>query len=111
MKSELSSFASNEGFSWEVSPANSPWRQGRCEVRVKVLKKLITIAVGNARLSPTELQTVLFEAANLCNERPIGVHKVPKAEGTFQVLTPNSLLMGRSLNKVPDDSYLATHLK
>ena len=111
MESELSSFASNEGFSWEVSPANSPWRQGRCEVRVKVLKKLITMAVGNARLSPTELQTVLFEAANLYNERHIGMHKVPNADGTFQVLTPNSSLIGRSLNKVPDDSHLATHLR
>ena len=111
MKNQLPEFASNEGFSWLVSPANSPWRQGRCEVRIKVLKKLITIAVGNARLSPTELQTVLFEAANLCNERPIGVHRIPKADGTFEVLTPNSLLIGRSLNKVPDDSQLAVHLK
>ena len=111
MKDQLSSFATGSSFSWEVSPANSPWRQGKCEVRIKLLKKLITIAIGSARLTPTELQTVVFEAANLCNERPIGVHKVPKADGTFQVLTPNCLIMGRSLNKVPDDSNLASHLK
>ena len=111
MQDQLSSFATGSSFSWEVSPANSPWRQGKCEVRIKVLKRLITIAIGSARLTPTELQTVVFEAANLCNERPIGVHKVPKADGTFQVLTPNCLIMGRSLNKVPDDSNLASHLK
>ena len=54
---------------------------------------------------------MLFEAANLSNERPIGIHKTPKADGTFKVLTPNCLLMGRSLNSVPDDSELASHMK
>ena len=111
MKDQLSNFAAGTNFSWEVSPANSPWRQGKSEVRIKVLKRLITIAVGSSRLTPSELQTVIFEAANLCNERPIGVHRVPKSDGSFQVLTPNSLLIGRSLNKVPDDSELALHLK
>ena len=111
MNEQLSNFAAGINFSWEVSPANSPWRQGKSEVRIKVLKRLITIAIGSARLTPSELQTVIFEAANLCNERPIGVHKVPKADGSFQVLTPNCLLIGRSQNKVPDDSQLATHLK
>ena len=111
MKSDLEHFAGNTSFSWEISPANSPWRQGRAEVRIKVLKKLITVAVGSCRLTPMELQTVLFEAANLSNERPIGINKTPKADGTFKVLTPNCLLMGRSLNAVPDDTELAGHMK
>ena len=111
MKTDLEYFAGNTSFSWEISPANSPWRQGRAEVRVKVLKKLITVSVGSSRLTPTELQTVLFEAANLSNERPIGINKTPKVDGTFKVLTPNCLLMGRSLNAVPDDTELASRMK
>ena len=75
------------------------------------MKRLLKIAVGAVRLSPTELQTVLFEAANLSNERPLGVIKTPRADGTFGVLTPNSLLLGRSTNKVPDDSGLAARMK
>ena len=84
MQDHLSSFATGSSFSWEVvSPANSPWRQGKYDVRIKVLRRVITIAVGSTRLTPNELQTVVLEAAHLCNERPIGVHKVPKADGTF----------------------------
>ena len=111
MKSDLEHFVGNTSFSWEINPANGPWRQGRAEVRIKVLKKLITVSVGSCRLTPTELQTVLFEVSNLSNERPIGINKTPKADGAFKVLTPNCLLMGRSLNSVPDDSELANHMK
>jgi len=76
-------------------------------VRIKCIKRLLQITVGWSRLSPTELQTVLFEAANLSNERPIGVIKTPSADGTFHVLTPNSLLLGSSKNSVPDDTQLS----
>ena len=37
--------------------------------------------------------------------------KTQKADGSFRVLTPNCLLMGRSLNTVPDDTELASHLR
>ena len=86
-------------------------RQGRAEVRIKSLKKLIAISVGPSKLTPLELQTVLFEVANLSNERPIGINKTPKVDGSFPVLTPNSLLLGRSLNTFPDDNLLASQLK
>ena len=102
---------SGNNFSWEISPADSPWRQGRTEVRIKSLKRLLTIAVSSAKLSPVELQTVLFEAANLANERPLGVMKLPNTDGSFTVLTPNNLLMGRSLAKVPDDIHIGDKLK
>ena len=44
------------------------------------------------------MQTVLFEAANLCNERPLGVSKKVQADGTYLVLMPNCLLIGRATN-------------
>ena len=69
------------------------------------------ISSTSTRLSPLELQTVLFECANLVNERPLGVLKTPREDGTFKVLTPNSLLIGRSLGTVPDDISLRSHLK
>ena len=111
MKSNLGSLAAEANFQWEISPANSPWRQGRTESRIRSLKRLLAIAVGPVKLTPVELQTVLFEAANLANERPIRVVKTPDAEANFKVLTPNCLLLGRSSISVPDDVNLATHLK
>ena len=47
----------------------------------------------------------------MCNNKPIGVNKSPRKDGTFAVLTPNCLLMGRASNCVPDDSDLEQHLK
>ena len=111
MSRQLSNLATEKNFKWSISPANSPWRQGSSEVRIKNLKRLLQISVGSVKLTPTELQTFLFEAANLTNERPIGVGKSPRADGTFNVLTPNKLLMGRSTNSVPDDARLSSHLK
>ena len=108
---DLANYAGGKGFLWCISPADSPWRQGRAEVSIKIIKRLIKIAVGDTRLTPSELQTVLFEAADICNNRPIGVNKSPEEDGSFAVLTPNCLLMGKAMNKVPDDSKLEQHLK
>ena len=111
MREQLVSFAGASNFTWSTSPADSPWRQGKCEVRIKMIKRFLKIAVGPVKLSPVELQTVLFEAANMANERPVGINKTPSADGVFKVLTPNCLIMGRSTNAVPDDMDLAKHLK
>ena len=108
---DLSNYAGENGFSWGISPADSPWRQGRAEVSIKIVKRLVKIAVGDAWLTPSELQTVLFEVADMCNNKPIGVNKSPLEDGSFTVLTPNCLLMGRTTNCVPDDSDLEHHLK
>ena len=47
MQSQLVGLAASTNFSWNISPANSPWRQGKCEVRIKSIKKLVTAAVGS----------------------------------------------------------------
>ena len=81
-------------FTWETSLADSPWRQGKCERWIRVLKRLIRFAVGDFRLSPIEFQTILFEAASLCNKRPVGINKKFQLDGSLQVLTPNCSIMG-----------------
>ena len=47
-------------------------------------------------LSITVFQTVLFEAAYLLNEMPIGRNPTHPYDGSF--LYPNNLLLGRSSN-------------
>ena len=56
-----------------------------------------------------ELQTVLFEIGNICNERPIG-SAIPRSDGSYALVTPNQLLLGRSVNILPDDSGITEQL-
>ena len=47
----------------------------------------------------SELQTVMFEVANLLNERPIGTKETDPNEGSY--LRPNDLILGRASSNVP----------
>ena len=51
----------------------------------------------------------MFETANICNERPLGLSK-PREDGSYVVITPNQLLLGRSQNVLPDDASIADSL-
>jgi hypothetical protein len=79
--------------------ADSPWHQGAVESLVKAAKRAIVYAVGKRRLTVPEFLTVCTETANLLNERPIGT--LPSSDSDLNVLTPNSLLLGRSTAKNP----------
>ena len=46
---------------------------------------------------------VLMEAADLSNDRPISVHRRIPADGSYQILTTNCLLLGRAANKPAQD--------
>ena len=49
----------------------------------------------NEDLSTLEFQTLLYLAANLSNERPIGA-RTQVQEESVDIITPNSLLLGRA---------------
>lgn len=87
------------GLTWVFGSADSPWHQGAVESLVKAAKRAIAYAVGKRRLTVPEFLTVCTEAANLVNERPIGT--LPSCDSELNVLTPNSLLLGRSTAKNP----------
>ena len=114
MQNPLKTFAGSEirgkrSFEWKISPADSPWRQGKVERRIGCVKRLIKLSVGDTRLSPLELQTSLMEVANICNERPLG-GLMPREDGSFELITPNQLLMGWSGNSLPDGSAIVDKL-
>ena len=56
---------------------------GCCKSLIKSIKKSIGLAVGNHRVSFSELETVVFEAANLANERPIGIEPDSYSEHSY----------------------------
>ena len=86
--------ASENGTRWEFSPPDSPWRQGAVEALIKTVKQSLQLATEGKRLSLPETLTIFTEAANLVNERPIGT--LSGSDSVLSVLTPNSLLLGRS---------------
>ena len=103
MGTTLRDFGTTKNFRWDISPADSPWRQGKAERRIAIVKKLLTLSIGDSRLTPLELQTAFSEVANICNERPLGVNLKPREDGSYTLITPNELMTGRSGNPVPDD--------
>ena len=80
-------------------PADSPWHQEAVESLIKAAKRAIHFSVSNQRLSLPEFLTVCSEVSNLLNERPIGLK--PTEDSAINVLTPNSLLLGRATASNP----------
>jgi len=54
-------------------------------------------------MSFSELQTVMFEAAQLVNQRPIGRHPTYPDEGSY--FCPNDLLLSRASPEVPQGPF------
>ena len=104
--------ASENGTKWDFSPPDSPWRQGAVEALIKTVKRGLLHASQGRRLSLPETMTVFSEVANLVNERPIGT--LSSQDSMLSVLTPNSLLLGRSTAANPggyaDDASLHARL-
>ena len=49
-KESLLSWAGKQNFSWEISLADSPWRQGKVERRIGVIKRLVRVTVRDSKL-------------------------------------------------------------
>ena len=61
------------------------------------------MSIGDSVLTFSELQTVLFEVANLINEKPVGTKNCDQNEGTY--LCPNDILLGRASTRVPSGPF------
>ena len=101
---QISSFGHPQGMSWEFSKAaDAPWENGCSESLIKLAKRNILYSVGTHVMSFSELQTVMFEIANILNERPIGTRTNDPNEGNC--CCPNDLLLGRASIKVPHGQW------
>ena len=102
-KEKLIEFGADKGLKWHFSPPGAPWYNGCVESLVKSVKKGLKVAIGEQILSFPELQCVLFEVANIVNERPIGVFNRSIEDGKY--LCPNNLLLGRASSRVPSGPF------
>lgn len=100
------SFGAENSFDWKFCSPDAPWQNGCAEALIKSVKKSLKIAIGSQVFSFSEMQTVLTETSNLVNERPIGRHPTSVEDGSY--LSPNDLLLGRSNNRVPNDTFDVT---
>ena len=101
LKAAIYKTGSQHGMEWIIGTPDSPWQQGAVEAMVKNAKRALDIAIHSQRVSITEFLTVCTEAANLINERPLGL--LPDLDSNINVLTPNCLLLGRASASNPSD--------
>ena len=71
------------GLQWIVSPGEAPWYNGCCESLIGSVKKCLRHVIGGQKMTYSELQTLLFEARNLVNERPIGKIPTTPEDGAY----------------------------
>ena len=64
-------FVTSKGVKWSFAPPDSPWMNGVTESLVKFIKRSLNTVIGDQVLSFSELQTTMFECAQLVNQHPI----------------------------------------
>lgn len=99
----LKRYSMEHGTEWSFTPADAPWMNGVTEALVKSVKRALNAAIGDQVMRFSELQTVMFEAAQIVNQRPIGRHPTNPEDGSY--LCPNDLLLGRSSPTVPQGPF------
>lgn len=98
---DICKFGKDQGMDWVfTNSADSPWQNGISEALIKSVKRSLKIIIGDSTFTFGELQTVLFEVANILNERPIGL-KPGSDVNAGCYLCPNELLLGRASNHSP----------
>lgn len=81
--------------SWKIHPADLPHRNGAAEAAVRTVKQALHNLGGNGVFTWGEIQTFLYMASNLANERPIDA-RTQSREDCIEYISPNLLLLRRA---------------
>ena len=103
-ESRIIRYNANQGTTWRFAAPNAKWMNGVTESLVKTVKKALESAIGEQVMEFSSLQTVLFEASEMVNSRPIGMMPASIDEGSY--LAPNDMLLGRTTNAVPQEGFV-----
>ena len=97
-------FGKDKGSTWEFTKtADAPWENGCSESLIRLTKRNMALSIGSNVLTIGELQMLVFEVANLLNERPIGMKSIDPL--SMPPLCPNDLLLGRASSRAPSGSF------
>ena len=100
----LQKYGVKYGTEWQLFPADALWYNSATESLVKTVKRALNAAVEEQIMTFRELQTVMYEAADIVNQRPIGTHQDSPEDSTY--LSTNYLILGRSSSHVPQSPFL-----
>ena len=100
---KLDQFGVEKGVKWTFSPPDAPWMNGATEALIKSVKSALNTSVGDHIMTYSELQTVMFECAQIVNQRPIGKYPTNPNDGSY--LCANDLILGSASSKVPQGPF------
>ena len=101
--SEIVQYGHEHGTLWKFSPADSQWHNGSTEALVKTTKRALAVVLKDHPCTYSEFQTIMFEVAQIVNQRPIGRKPTTPFEAAY--LCPNDLLLGRSTASIPQGPF------
>ena len=91
---------------WNFVPPQAHHMNGVAESLIRSTKHLLKQVIEGKRMTFVELQTVLYEVAQILNSRPLGVYSRPGSDPLDGgPITPNHLLLGRASNNIPNLEY------
>jgi hypothetical protein len=92
-----------EGAEWHIVPTGGQHYNGQAERLIRLLKRCLEGTLNSRRLTLGELNTVVAEAAQMVNSRPIAKNTGdPETGGP---ITPLHLQLGRATVKVPNMKF------
>ena len=68
---QVKTYTATTGIAWRFIPAHAPWMGGVYERMVGQVKQCLRKTLGTARLTSTQLHTILTEAEAIVNTRPL----------------------------------------
>ena len=103
-EAEIKLYAVSKNINWEFVPPYAPHWNGVTERLVGVVKRVLkALFHDTVRLNDEILETVLCEAENIVNNRPLT--KLSDDANDFVALTPNHLLMVREGPSLPPGKF------
>ena len=88
---------------WKLVPPQAQHMNGVTEALIRSTKNILKQTLDGKRLNYAETQTVLHEAAQVMNCRPLGNYSRPGSDPLDGgPITPNHLLLGRATSRIPD---------
>lgn len=104
----LSKFESDKGVKWEFKKSiEAPSLNSACESLIRLVKNGLIRSMGDSIVTFSELQTIMYEVANLLNNGPTGM-KPEYSTKSDVYLCPNDLLLGHNnswVSWVPTGSF------
>ena len=84
------------GVDYVPCPVGAHYVHGKVERKIREVKKSVSIAIQNERLSVVQWETLMAQIGNSINNMPIGIrNKVTDLEH-LDLITPNRLMLGRN---------------